>query len=59
MRTAPATQTDQANDQAAQHVSDRARFPLQETTDEPSLLELYAGVPLPGHVPGVPAIARA
>lgn len=59
MRTAPATQADQADHQANQHIADRARFPLQGTTDESTPLELYAGVPLPGHVPGVPAIARA
>lgn len=59
MRTAPATQNNQADDQVDQHTADRARFPLQGAIDPPSPLELYAGVPLPGHTPSVPAIARA
>lgn len=57
MRTA--TQADQPHEQAAHYAADRGHFPSQETVEEPNLLELYAGVPLPGHVPGVPAIARA
>lgn len=59
MRTAFAAQADHPDHQADHLATDRARFPLQGTTGEPSPLELYAGVPLPGHVPGVPALARA
>lgn len=59
MRTAPVINANQADAPIDKYDADRARFPLQGTTDEPSPLELYAGAPLPGHVPGVPAIARA
>lgn len=58
MRTALASQPDHDAD-PAQPAAERARSSNLGYALPAEPLELYAGVPLPGHIPGVLALARA